>query len=299
MEITYSLIIPHYNIPHLLRRLLRTVPRRNDLQVIVVDDCSTKNLDELSEVKKEFDWVEWYDTGTNGGGGKARNVGLEHATGKYVLFADSDDFFLPSIHEILDEYKYKNEYDLIIFNSISLTNDNLSLSDRSSHILKMFSDYKKNYDKGMLELKYLFGEPWSKLINRTLIVNNNIKFDEVPIHNDTKFSYLVSAASEKTYIREYIYYCNIERNNSVSSHIDWDKLELRLKIFIRKNKFLRNKGIRIFDFYEVTPFIVAIKEKNYNYFRRYLKLYKTNGRSYLYLLYRLFQYMIKRLNKSI
>lgn len=45
MEYNYSLIIPHFNIPKLLRRLLSTVPKREDLQVIIVDDCSTKELD--------------------------------------------------------------------------------------------------------------------------------------------------------------------------------------------------------------------------------------------------------------
>lgn len=51
----YSLIIPHYNTPDLLRRLLRTVTKRDDLQVIAVDDCSTKNLNKLDSVKKGID----------------------------------------------------------------------------------------------------------------------------------------------------------------------------------------------------------------------------------------------------
>lgn len=80
---TYTLIIPHYNIPYLLQRLLKTVPQRIDLQVIIVDDCSTKDLDKLNQLKIDFKEIEWYSTGTNGGGGKARNVGLSHAKGQY------------------------------------------------------------------------------------------------------------------------------------------------------------------------------------------------------------------------
>lgn len=40
MQINYSIIIPHYGIPELLGRCLRSIPERDDIQVIVVDDNS-------------------------------------------------------------------------------------------------------------------------------------------------------------------------------------------------------------------------------------------------------------------
>jgi glycosyltransferase involved in cell wall biosynthesis len=113
--IDYTIIIPHYNIPRLLRRLLRTIPQREDLQVIVVDDCSPKEaLDEMAVLQTEFQNVEWYSTGTNGGGGKARNIGLQHAKGKYLIFADADDFFNLCFEETLDAYK-DTSYDEVLF----------------------------------------------------------------------------------------------------------------------------------------------------------------------------------------
>lgn len=39
-EINYSIIIPHKNIPHLLQRCLKSIPRRKDVQIIIVDDNS-------------------------------------------------------------------------------------------------------------------------------------------------------------------------------------------------------------------------------------------------------------------
>jgi glycosyltransferase involved in cell wall biosynthesis len=44
MEINYTIIIPHKNIPHLLQRCLDSIPRRNDLQIIVVDDNSDEDI---------------------------------------------------------------------------------------------------------------------------------------------------------------------------------------------------------------------------------------------------------------
>ena len=36
----YSIIIPHYNSPNLLKRMLNSIPEREDIEIIVVDDCS-------------------------------------------------------------------------------------------------------------------------------------------------------------------------------------------------------------------------------------------------------------------
>ena len=40
MPVHLSIVIPHKNIPELLARCLRSIPERDDIQVIVVDDCS-------------------------------------------------------------------------------------------------------------------------------------------------------------------------------------------------------------------------------------------------------------------
>ena len=77
----YSIIIPHYNIPNLLRRLLDSVPSRNDLEAIIIDDNSDSNAVDFEQfpgldknnVKVIFDKK-------GGGGGYARNIGLKHAT---------------------------------------------------------------------------------------------------------------------------------------------------------------------------------------------------------------------------
>lgn len=81
----YSIIIPHFNSPHKLRRLLLSIPERDDLQIVVVDDTSTKMISEFEALKHEFSYVEFYSTVINGGGGKARNIGLDHATGNKGL----------------------------------------------------------------------------------------------------------------------------------------------------------------------------------------------------------------------
>ena len=43
IEINYSFIIPHRNVPHLLQRCIDSIPKRDDIQIIIVDDCSLDN----------------------------------------------------------------------------------------------------------------------------------------------------------------------------------------------------------------------------------------------------------------
>ena len=85
--INYTVIIPHYNIPDLLRRCLKSIPCREDVQVVVVDDRSSdENLIILKEMERGFSNVQFVYLEKNQGGGNARNVGLQYAIGTYVFF---------------------------------------------------------------------------------------------------------------------------------------------------------------------------------------------------------------------
>lgn len=77
MSARYSIIIPHYNIPDLLRRSLVSIPHREDVQIIVVDDHSSEQvLTELRVIEKDLPYVQFVYSEENKGGGHARNVGL-------------------------------------------------------------------------------------------------------------------------------------------------------------------------------------------------------------------------------
>lgn len=256
----YSIIIPHFNIPHLLDRLISTIPKREDLQVIVVDDCSTKDLNILEGIRSKYSWVEWYDTGVNGGGGKARNIGLKVAKGKYLLFADADDFFLPNLNQILDDYINESHNDLIIFNSISLNSDSLKPGNRGRDWSKSGDIFYKNIEI-MQQVRFLFGEPWSKIIKKDLIDFHDIKFDETNINNDTYFSYMTGFLAEKVKIDFRYMYCITERLGSVTKNKSKDNLKIRTEIFAKKNKFFKDNKIDIYDYLLITPFIESKNNK--------------------------------------
>ena len=93
-EYQLTIIIPHHNIPDLLRKLLASIPKRNSIQIIVVDDHSTEYVDQLNAVIRSADDrnLEFYhNDAARNSPGTCRNIGLDHARGQWILFADADD----------------------------------------------------------------------------------------------------------------------------------------------------------------------------------------------------------------
>jgi len=91
-----SVILPTYNREHLIRRAIRSVLDQtyDNLEVIVVDDCST---DATRKVVEEFSdsRIRYLLHERRRGASAARNTGIRAALGDYIAFQDSDDEWIP------------------------------------------------------------------------------------------------------------------------------------------------------------------------------------------------------------
>lgn len=117
--------------------------------------------------------------------GGARNIGIDNAHGKWLIFADADDFFTPQAFDIFYSH-LDDEADLIYFKSDSVYDDTLEPSDRNV----LFNGYIDDYVSGKLSemgvrLSYLV--PWGKMVRKDLVLQNSIRFDEVLAANDVYF----------------------------------------------------------------------------------------------------------------
>lgn len=282
MNYNYSLIIPHYNIPKLLRRLLSTVPRRDDMQVIVVDDCSTKELDELENVRKDYYWVEWYTTGTNGGGGKARNIGLDHAKGKYLIFADADDYFNENLNIVLNRYRNSTS-DLIYFN-ISSVDSNL-ISHRIQEYNSIIDLYQTSPDRAMDILRFVYYCPWAKFINKSLIEKHHIKYEEVPIHNDVLFSGLIGIYAKNIEVSNIKIYILTERDGSASRILNTYHRISRLRTFAILNSTFKNNGYDYINPIMLEPVLYFLKKLDLSNLFMCVKILRHHGFSPVRLIY--------------
>ena len=244
-SITYSIIIPHKNIPKLLKRCLDSIPKRDDTEIIVVDDNSDRNIVDFNsfpgydreDVHLVFDTV-------GGGGGHARNIGLSHAKGKWVMFVDADDFFNYCINDVLNEYK-DSPSDITFFKANSVDSDSYEPRQRAVHLNCFIDSFLNKEPLAELSLRYLFGEPWCRLIRRSLIEDNQISFEETSIHNDTAFAYKVGYAANKISVDKRCIYTLTYRSNSVSVSISETKKLERIQVFCRAKRFFMEKGIEI------------------------------------------------------
>lgn len=238
----FSIIIPHHNVHKLLRKLLNSIPRRDDLQVIVIDDCSNKGLEELEMIKNDYQWVEWYTTGTNGGGGKARNIGLKYAKGKYLIFSDSDDYFTQEFSDFLDKYKSMN-FDVLYFCPLVVEEVSEGIIEKKNNwIAQGIKEYKKTKD--VQHLKFHFTQPWCKIIKRKLVEKNHISFEESIVSNDVKFSTLVDYYSNDIIASDEAVYVWTVRRTSTSHRLTEAKILKRLQIDIERHNFLKTINVK-------------------------------------------------------
>ena len=103
METNFTIVIPHKNTPTLLERLVDSIPPRDDLEIIVVDDHSDADVVDFNHFPcKDRAGLAVVMNKECHGAGYARNCALPLAKGRWILFADSDDFFNSGFNEFLN-----------------------------------------------------------------------------------------------------------------------------------------------------------------------------------------------------
>ncbi len=175
-----SIIVPVYNAEKYLKKCLDSLVNqtKKELEFILINDGSTDKSEEI--IKTYKDKRIKYFKNKNQGIGKTRNFGIEKATGKYIMFLDSDDYFSNDACEILYKTAEKEKADLIVFDYYRVEKENLNEVKIESFNATNIKD-----DPNLL-LKINLG-PCNKIYKSDLIKNNDIKFEENLKYEDTLF----------------------------------------------------------------------------------------------------------------
>lgn len=206
-----SIIIPHKNSIVSIERLINSIPKREDFEIIVVDDHSEKeNREKLYELAMNIPEMIVIENSTNTfSAGKARNLGLDIAKGRLIMFADADDYFQDSF-EYEFEQVYEKDFDIVIYRPY--INGELQIG---KHLENVFDRYFENPNvETKRHLLLQFVAPWSKIFNRSFIEVNGFKFDEVMKNNDVMFSKKTAIHARNIIIKnQSIYYYDIYENS--------------------------------------------------------------------------------------
>ena len=212
MTFHYSIIIPHRGPRELLQRCLDSMPRREDVEIVVVEDVEGR------------------------GAGWARNQGLKKAQGEYLVFADSDDYFLPNINDVLDrvlELRNGEDPDLVFFGA---TSD----SWRSAHLGWIMA---QEGEKREFLLRHTFNEPWCHVVKRALVEEHRIRFSETRILNDIMFTKQVGYFAKSVAVIEKKAYYIDNFSNSVAKRRSDGNLVTYSTVLAEANMFNKKHNI--------------------------------------------------------
>lgn len=234
--IYYSIIIPHKNTPILLERCLQSIPDRDDIEIIVVDDNSNVEVSNSTVPSLSRRNLTFINNKVSKGAGYSRNVAVQKAVGKWLVFSDADDFFSPSLGIVLDKYKGRDDLDMIFLNAKSV-NDNGTLGTLSLN--RYIDNYYAKKMHAEQVLRYGFWSPWSRIVRRQLTIDNYIQFEEIPIGNDMMFIINASKYAKKIAVESavvYYYYQPLAGSVTKSYWTDETRL-LRVESTLKLNRF--------------------------------------------------------------
>lgn len=239
-----SIIIPHYNTPVLLEKLLNTIPQNKEIEVIVVDDRTDRGIEKYKELvrSEKYSHITFLDNNTGKkGAGAARNIGLEKATGKWLLFADADDYFIDDFFEQVKKY-FNTDHDVVFFKMTSCYLDTDEKAER--HVLydRLLNDYLHLKEmKSEMALRYLFNSPCGKLLKGQFVIAEGIVFDEVIAANDVMFSARVGHHMKSFAIDESVIYTITRGSGTLTTNASEHIFDTRLEVFINYHHYLKEK----------------------------------------------------------
>lgn len=187
-----SVIIPVYNVKTYLKQCLDSIVGQTlkEIEIICVDDESTDGSLQILQEYAEKDQRVQIIKQKNAGAGAARNNGMRHATGKYLSFLDSDDFFELDMLEKAYELAEKDQDDFVVYKSDQYHTEkdefvNVSWVVRQAEL----PPYQPFNHRQMTDnvFKVFVGWAWDKLFRKDFIDKYELTFQEQRTSNDMLF----------------------------------------------------------------------------------------------------------------
>ena len=213
MDHLVSILVPFYNVEQYIDRCIQSLIDQTyeNIEILLIDDCSPDKSLEIAQHYSHIDpRVKIFRYEKNRGLGGARNYGLQKATGKYLLFVDSDDYIEPNTVEVLFD-KAKNN-DLCVLEA-----NYLKESEINSEVLPRKSCYSEKVFSGKEYWESIPIAPvvaWNKFYKLSFLIENNIVF-QLRKFEDVAFTAEVFMKAKKVMNIDFPFYHYIVRENSI------------------------------------------------------------------------------------
>ena len=219
----FSIILPVYNVEKYLGECVDSILSQTfkDFEVILVDDGSKDSSPAICDEYAEKDSRVKVIHKENGGQSTARNIGLEKASGDYIIYLDSDDFitsetFFEDIYNKIQE----TGSDIVLYKYSKFFDDTKTL-DKCTFTL----DFAENITDSDEMLETLvkkdayYGMAWVKAFRRTMAVENGVVFDTNLVCEDMDWYFNLVLCAEKISAIDKSYIAYRQREGSVTSSL--------------------------------------------------------------------------------
>lgn len=217
----FSIVVPVYNVEAYLRQCVDSILSQTftDFEVILVDDGSKDTSPEICNQYAEKDSRVKVIHKKNGGLSDARNEGTKVSRGKYIVYIDSDDYFLDNMFlEKLNDRAVNTDADVIcykfkkyfeekkVFSECNFSCPNIdacnSLAERINYLVKRDAFYCS---------------AWSKSFKRAIVQDNDIKFEKGLLGEDQEWYYHILCCIKSIEFIDEVFLVYRQRSNSITS----------------------------------------------------------------------------------
>lgn len=229
----FSVIVPVYNAAKTVERCVDSLvcSGGDDLQIILIEDSSKDNSWEVCQrLAEKYKTVTALHNEHNSGVSQARNRGLDAATGKYLLFCDSDDYWEESyVATFRSAVEAGHEFAICGY----VNHDEVAsgrtdiIGFEKAETVPLRTNLKNIQDKTLLQ------QLWNKVFRADIVKEKGVRFDEsISIGEDLRFilDYIrLGDVQEVTLIDKALYHYMRDQAGSLMYRVGYESIEEPLK----------------------------------------------------------------------
>ncbi|MGN0537059.1 MAG: glycosyltransferase [Acutalibacteraceae bacterium] len=237
-----SVIVPIYNVERYLPKCLKSICNQSftNFEALLIDDGSQDNsaaiAQKICDTDKRFHIIHK----ENGGLSDARNVGLQHAKGEFVVFIDSDDYIHTDYLSVLYNACIQNNADMSYCRfKYSYFKTGITLKARLSSKTGVF-DKEEALDM-LIRDNILHSYAWNKMYRRTLFTENNITYPKMFFEDIATSAKVLFHAKKLAVTNQYLYYY-VKHFHSIMSTMNAVKINDYLRSILIVRNYIQLQG---------------------------------------------------------
>lgn len=219
-----SIIIPIYKVEKYIEECLKSVLIQDydNLEILLIDDDSPdKSIEICKNILKAYDRDAIFVTqNKNYGLSVARNTGINSANGDYLIFIDSDDYFIGkrAISKLLIK-AIKTNADVVSAN-------NIMIEDKT----KLVRPHSDNLYRDSDNASELSSTAWNKLVKTSFIKNNDLIFEDGILHEDDVWCFKLMHSKPTIATISDVTYAYRVRSKSIMTVFEFKHIYSRIRI---------------------------------------------------------------------